>query len=52
MSLLKPRFLSLHKIVLIILVNTFPELLERYYKEYQEIMRTVFKEKTKKRGKK
>jgi hypothetical protein len=39
---------TLHKLVLIILVNTFPDLLARYYREYQEIMETIFKDKVKK----
>jgi len=47
MSLRKPRFFSLHKIVLIILINTFPDLFKRYFAEYEEIMRTVFKDKEK-----
>ena len=37
--------LTLHKIVLILLVNTFPKTFERYAKEYEEIMNTVFKDK-------
>jgi len=47
MKIKKPRFFSLHKIVLILLVNANPELFARYHAEYEEIMRTVFKDKEK-----
>jgi len=47
MKIKKPRFFSLHKIVLILLVNANPELFARYHAEYQEIMETVFKDKIK-----
>lgn len=40
--------LTLHKIVLLILINTFPKLFERYYTEYQELMESTFKDKIKK----
>ena len=40
--------LTLHKLVLLILINTFPKLFERYYNEYQELMETIFKDKIKK----
>jgi hypothetical protein len=40
--------LTLHKIVLILLVNTFPKLFARYFAEYQDIMESVFKDKVKK----
>ena len=35
--------LTLHKILLILLINIFPKTFARYFKEYQEIMETVFK---------
>jgi len=39
--------ISLHRIVLIILINLFPKLFERYHKEYQEVMNIYFKDKEK-----
>jgi hypothetical protein len=47
MKIKQPRFFSFHKIILIILVNMYPELFARYHAEYQEIMETVFKKKIK-----
>ena len=35
--------MTLHKIVLILLINSFPKLFERYFNEYKEIKKTFFK---------
>jgi hypothetical protein len=39
------RHFSIHKLLLIILINTFPKTFKRYAEEYKELMETVFKEK-------
>jgi hypothetical protein len=39
------RKFTLHKLILILLINTFPNLFKRYFEEYKELMDTVFKEK-------
>jgi hypothetical protein len=36
---------SIHKLLLILLINTFPKTFARYAEEYRELMETVFKDK-------
>jgi hypothetical protein len=39
---------TIHKLLLILLINTFPKTFARYAEEYKELMETVFKDKIKK----